>query len=333
MSETALARQRADVFAMSDLSTPWCVMVAATLEVAERIAAGATRIEDLAENCRADANALGRVLRHLVREGVFEEPQPGTFALNESARLLLSPQARWLRLDGFGGRMAHAWSGLLTATRTGKPAYSDLFGRPFWEDLQANPVIAADFDELMSPAGHGAPDPNVLLNNDWQSVRTVVDVGGGTGALLAEILRTRPTLQGTLVDQPATVARSGKIFESAGVTHRAKISGQSFFDPLPAGADLYLLKSVLSDWPDTEAELILRRCALAARPNGGRVVILNGVAPDEMQTSPNLLMLVLVGGKDRSLNEFRALAQTAGLAVTAAGSQPSGRFLVECRTL
>src|SRR5262249_37240083 len=109
--------------------------------------------------------------------------------------------------------------------------------------------------------------------------------------------------------------------------------GQSFFDPLPTGADLYVLKKVLDDWPDREALAILQRCAEAARP-AGRVVILGGVSPDEAGVpSPGLLMLVLVGGKHRILTEFRALARAAGLEVQAAGRLPSGRFVVECRAV
>jgi SAM-dependent methyltransferase len=164
---------------------------------------------------------------------------------------------------------------------------------------------------------------------DWNSVRTVVDVGGGTGAQLAEVLRARPAVRGTLVDLPRTVARSSDVFEAAGVADRVTVAAQSFFDPLPAGADLYLLKSVLSDWPDREALAILRRVAEAARPSG-RVAILSGVTPDEAP-SPELLMLVLVGGKDRTLSEFRELAREAGLVVRASGRRPSGRFSVECR--
>jgi SAM-dependent methyltransferase len=272
------------------------------------------------------------VLRHLVNRGVFEEPSPGRFALNEPARALLGSAAHLgLDLDRFGGRMAQAWSGLLHAVRTGAPAYPTVFGRPFWEDLEAHAEIAASFDALMGPAGHGDPDPEVLVTGGWESVRTVVDVGGGTGALLAAILRARPTVRGTLVDLPRTVARSGAIFQAAGVAERVATVEQTFFDPLPAGADLYLLKSVLADWPDPEAATILRRCAEAARP-AGRVVLLNGVSPDEGSgPSPELLMMVLVGGKERSLTEFRELARTAGLEVRAAERQPSGRFVVECR--
>ena len=124
--------------------------------------------------------------------------------------------------------------------------------------------------------------------------------------------------------------RSDGIF-IAGVEKRVTAIAQSFFEPLPAGGDLYLLKSVLSDWPDPEALTILRRCAEAARP-AGRVVLFNGVSPDEDGGPwPALLMMVLVGGKERNLTEFRDLARQAGLAVQAAARQASGRFLVECR--
>ena len=116
------------------------------------------------------------------------------------------------------------------------------------------------------------------------------------------------------------------------MAERVTTVGQSFFDPLPAGADLYLLKNVLADWPDREAMAILSRCAEAARP-AGRVVVLGGVSPDEGGgPSPELLMMVLVGGKNRSLAEFRELAHAAGLEVQVTGRQPSGRFVVECRT-
>ena len=316
-----------DIWALSDLCTPWCVHVVATLRIADHIAAGITQIDDLAAASGANSDSLCRMLRHLVGKGVFEEPAPGRFALNEPARKLLDSSVRLgLDLDGIGGRMAYAWGSLLGAVRTGAPAYHTVFGRPFWEDLQAHPDIAASFDALMGPAGHGTPDPEVLVTGGWESVRTVVDVGGGTGSLLAEILRARPTVRGTLVDQPATVARSGEIFQAAGVADRVTTVGQSFFDPLPAGADLYLLKSVLGDWPDREAMAILRRCAEAARPTG-RIVVLSGVSPDEGRSpSPELLMMVLVGGKDRSLSEFRELARAAGLEVHAAERQPSGRF-------
>ncbi len=318
--------QSANLSVLSDLCTPWCIHVVATLRIVDHIAAGTTDITTLAKAAACDADFLELVLRHLVGKGVFAEPAPGQFALNQAA---LEVQRFGLNLDDIGGRMAHAWGTLLTAVRTGKPAYHERFGLPFWDDLQAHPGIAASFDALMGPAGHGKPDPEVLLTGDWEEVKTVIDVGGGTGALLAEILRAHPQIQGTLVDFPATVARAEALLQAAGVRERVRTVGQSFFDPLPAGADLYLLKSILHDWPDREAQLILSRCAEAARP-GGRIVILGGVLPED--TVPSLtLQLVLLGGKDRTLTEFREFAHQAGLKVQAAGRLPSDRFAVECR--
>jgi len=320
----------ASLGALGDLCTPWCVHVVATLRIADHIAAGADEINGLAEAASCDADYLGRVLRHLVGKGVFEESAPGRFALNDAARQLLDPGLRLgLDLESFGGRMAYAWGTLLKAVRTGAPAYEELFGRPYWEDLDAHPEIAADFDALMGPAGHGTPDPEVLLNGDWGSVRTVVDVGGGTGALLAEILHAHPEIRGTLVDFPKTVARAAETFTVAGVAERVKTIGQSFFDPLPPGADLYVLSKVLNDWPDRETKMILTCCAEAARP-AGRIVISGGVSPDDAPAGLSIEM-VLVGGKTNTLAEFRELAREAGLEVCAAGRQPSGRFVVECR--
>ena len=322
-----------DIWALTDLETPWCVHVVATLRVADHIAAGKTEIGQLAAAAGADRDSLCRVLRHLVSKGLFEEPARGRFAMNEAASALLDASLRLgLDLDGIGGRMAHAWGTLLSAVRTGKSAYHEVFGRGFWEDLEAHPEIAASFDTLMGPAGHGAPDPHVLVDPaDWASVRTVVDVGGGVGWLLAEVLRAHPEIRGTLVDLPRAVARSGEVFRAAGVADRVTAVAQSFFDPLPGGGDVYILKNVLGDWPDREATAILRRCAEAARPSG-RVVVFTGAGPGE-EASPELLMMVLVGGRGRTLDEFREMAREAGLKVGAVGHQPSGRVIVECRPI
>ncbi|HEU0027960.1 MAG TPA: methyltransferase [Ktedonobacterales bacterium] len=331
-------RDDPDLWALSDLCAPWCLRVAATLRVADHIADGASQIDELARRAEADARSLERVLRYLVGIGIFAEPEPGRFTLNPAAEKLRDGHPSGLRFildqNGFGSRMDGAWSTLLSAVQTGKPAYAERFGLSFWDDLDAHPGIAASFDALMGPAGHATPSPDIPLTSGWESVRTVVDVGGGTGTLLAEVLRAHPGVHGVLVDLPRTVARSGPTFQAAGVADRVTSASQSFFDPLPAGADLYLLKSVLPDWPDAEAAAILRRCAEAARANpNGRVVLLNGVSPDDAGPAPELLMLVLVGGKDRGLSEFRALALSAGLEVVATTRQPSGRFVVECRPI
>src|SRR5580704_3543434 len=316
-----------DLEQMLDLATPWCLRVAATLRIPEHISAGHAGIADLAAAAGCDADALHAVLGHLVSQGVFIEESPGRFACNQAAEQLAS--VPFLDLAGIGGRMAHTWGTLLDYVRTGQPAYQQVFGRPFWEDLAAHPAIGAEFDALMGPAGHGVPDFDVELSDGWDAVRTVVDVGGGTGAMLASLLRRHPQARGILVDLPGTVARAGDVIGSFGVAGRVTVKAQSFFDPLPAGADLYLLKSVLNDWADEPTVAILRRCAEAARSDG-TVAVLGGVSADQTPRSLGIDMLV-AGGKTSTLTQFTELARQAGLEVVAARTQSSGRFVVECQ--
>jgi len=318
-----------NLWELTDHCTPWCLHVVATLRIADHIAAGIDRIDGLGAAAKCDASGLHRVLAHLASKGVFVEIEPGRFALNQAARGLLDPPALLgLDLNGIGGRMAYAWGTLLKYVQTGASAYHEIFGLPFWEDLNAHPEVAESFDALIGPAGHGAPNSEFEITGGWETVRTVVDVGGGTGAMLAEILRARPHIHGTLVDLPRTVARSAETFRAAGVTDRVTTVGQSFLDPLPAGADIYLLRGILNDWPDSGAAAILRRCAEAARP-AGRVVVLKSVGPDDAPGGLHIEM-VLLGGKHRTVTEFRELASQSGLEVAAASHQ-AAYFVVECR--
>jgi hypothetical protein len=319
----------ANLWELSDLCTPWCIHVVATLRVANHIAAGANQIDEIAANAQCDPYALHRVLQHLVNKGVFEETRPGRFALNEAAKGLLDPAFLiGLDLTGIGGRFAYAWGSLLSYVRTGASAYHEVFGRTFWEDLEANPEIGKQFDDLIGPVGHGTPSPDFQLTGGWEAVQTVIDVGGGTGAMLAGVLRAHPHIRGTLVDLPRTVELSGEIFRAAGVADRAATAGQSFFEPLPAGADLYLLRGVINDWGDEEAAAILQRCAAAAKANG-RVIVLKGISEDGAKR-PLAIEMMLAGGKHRSISEFRELARKSGLEVIAAERQ-ANYFVVECR--
>src|ERR1700689_4886152 len=190
---------------LMDLVTPMALRVAATLRLADFMPDDDTGdgaiLGDLAERAGADPEALARMLRHLVQHGVFTEPRPGQFAANQAAALLRTgqPGAVWLNLDGFGGQMDLAFTGLAHTVRTGGPAWEQVFGRPFWDYLDANPAIGASFDATMAvDAGITA----VAEGYDWTTVRHVADVGGGTGTLIAEILRRHPRLRGTVADLP-----------------------------------------------------------------------------------------------------------------------------------
>ncbi len=235
-----------------------------------------------------------------------------------------------LDLEGIGGRIALAWGSVLTYLRTGQPGYAEMFGRSFWEDLEANPAIGASFDAFMA-AVHGGAEQVPRISGGWDSVGTVVDVGGGTGHVLAELLRADRGLRGTLVDLPATASRSAATFAQAGVSERVVAVGQSFFDPLPKGADVYLLRSVLNDWPDQEKVAILGRCAEAV-PSSGRVVVAGGVVPAG-PPGPLTIDNVLTGGNDTPLDEFEGLVRQAGLEVATTHEPSLGHLVVECRRL
>lgn len=325
----------ADLFKLIDVISPWAVRVAATLRLADRIAKGTCRLDALASDARVDADALGRLLRYLSCRGVFEEIEPGRFALNEAARLLEDGHPlrlrAWLDVEGMGGRMDRTFADLLQAIRSGEAAYPGMFGRPFWEDLAANPELAASFDELMATSETWFGE--VARGYDWSEVSRVVDVGGGKGALLATVLRAHSHLRGTVVDLPAAAKGAVAFLASAGLGGRGGFVAQSFFEPLPPGADVYVLSKVLHDWNDRDAAVILRRCAEAAGAKG-RVLIVDGLlAEDENRarvTQMDLRMLVLVGGRERTLEEFSALVEAAGMSVASTRELSMGQVLLEC---
>ena len=318
----------------TDLVTPMAVRVAATLRLADLMAGGAETVDELAERSGANADALGRLLRHLTCHGVFAQPSPGRFTLNETADPLRSDHPssmrNWFDLDGFGGRMDLAFTGLLHTVRTGQPAWETVFGAPFWEHLAADPALATSFDATMASSRHTA----AAGGYDWSGVAHMIDVGGGTGALVAEVLAANAGIRATVVDLPDTVARGRELLAERGLAGRCEFVGQSFFDPLPTGGDVYMLSRVLHDWDDEQATAILRRCAEAIDQTG-RVVIVeaHGAAGDDsaMLAENDLRMLVLAGGHERAIDDYGALARAVGLAPADVRTTPSGQVIIDCR--
>ncbi|TDC72052.1 methyltransferase [Actinomadura sp. GC306] len=325
--------------ALSDLITPYAIRVAATLRLADLIDEGAGSAAELAQRCGADPAALERLLRHLVAKGVFAQPEPGEYALTELSRPLLTDPSgggmrHWLDMDGGLGRSDMALSGMLQVARTGRPVYEDMFGRTFWADLEADPERGRAFDALMAAQVSLVAD-EVTTAYDWSGVRGVVDVGGGTGTLLAALLAKHPALRGTLVDLPSVVETGRRDLEAAGLADRCDFSSASFFATLPPGGDVYVLSRVLHDWDDEDARTILRRCAEAAETAGpsGRVLVIEQLVADQgnspMTTAMDLRMLSVIGGRERSLDEYRALAAGAGLSLRGTIPTESGRSILE----
>ena len=322
-----------DLDALLDLTTPWCLRVLVTLRIPELVSGGLSDVGKLASAAGCDTTALHNVLSHVAAKGVFREESPGQFVLTQAAEELLDKfRALELDLDGIGGRYAEIWSALPSHVRTGDPVYQEAFGLPFWEDLEAHPALAGSFHAVIRrPAKHGMSDADFEISGGWTGIRSIVDVGGGAGAFLADVLRRRPGLHGTLVDLPTTVAGAASLLETAGVTDRVTVSGQSFFDPLPAGADLYVLRRVLPDWKEPDQLRVLRRCADAMQPSS-RLVVFGGVLPPHVGRSVTFEALV-VGETKQPLSVFQEMVRSAGLEVSRAEYDPVGRFVVECRIL
>jgi SAM-dependent methyltransferase len=291
------------------------IAVAAELGIADRVGAEPVAVEELARDVEADPDALYRVLRLLAGVGVFAEAQPRRFvatALSDGLRDDAPLSARHIaRL--FGTDAYRAGSELLQAVRSGEPVAADVFGMGFFEHLAADGQAAERFDLAM--AGGAPARAAAALAHPWDGVGTVVDVGGGTGGLLAAVLRAHPHLQGIVFDLPHVVPRARRVLEDAGVAGRGRAAGGDFFtDPIPA-ADVHVLAQILHDWADPEALAILRACRASLAP-GGRLLVLEQVVPDEpgpsFATTLDLLMLVLLGGRERSADEWRTLLRLGG---------------------
>ncbi|MFH0244607.1 methyltransferase [Streptomyces sp. HK10] len=309
------------LWAMANLVTPMALRVAATLRLADHITAGLRTAPELAAATDSDTDALDRTMRHLVSVGVLGQDPSGGYTLTARGRELRGDHPSGLRdvldLDGAIGRADLAFVQLPHSVRTGEAAFPAHFGKPFWEDLAADPALTASYDARMgTDVATWAED--IVAAYDWESLGSVVDVGGGNGTLLTALLRAYPALRGTVLDQPDTAATARRTLEAAGLTDRGDAVPGDFFEALPPGAGGYLLCAILHDWDDDAARAILRRCGQAAGEHG-RVLVIEMTGPDggSPSTQMDLRMLAYFGGRERGVGELTALAARAGLRTVA----------------
>jgi len=282
----------------------------AELGIADRLADGPRPVAELAQATGADGDRLYRTLRALASDGVFAELEPGVFRNTEASELL--------RGDGWP-EFAHLFGSVFydALQRFPKQLETD-----FWDWLAANPIERDAFDTAM--AGGKERQAERLAALDWQGNETVVDVGGGNGELLRLLLQRKPELHGIVFDLPETVR------DEAALGERIEFAAGSFFDSVPPG-DAYVLSAILHDWNDDRAAAILRTVHAAA-PKGARLLLIESVVtPDnEPQGSKwlDLLMLVLLDGRERTEGEWRALLGDTGFEVE---SIEDGLIQARCR--
>jgi hypothetical protein len=292
--------------------TAQAVHVAAELGISGELEAGPLAVAELAERTGVDADALHRYLRALAGEGVFAEVEPGIFR-NTEASELLHPGSEWHAFAHFfGGVWYQALGESLHAVRTGDETFGRAFGEQWWPWLAARPEETQLFNRAMQGGAASRVEPFEAL--PWDA-EVVVDVGGGNGTLLIELLKRCPSLTGIVFDLPEVTAEAEGLVAEAGLGERCRVVPGSFFDGVPAGGDVYILKSILHDWDDEAAAAILSSVRASA-PEHARVLISDAVIepgnePDESKWL-DLLMLVLNRGRERTEPEWRALLDRTG---------------------
>lgn len=297
------------------------IYVAATLGIADLLEDGPKSVDELAQATGTHAPTLYRLLRALASVGVFTEQPDGRFDSTPMAEYLRTNAPRSLRAwamqigQQYGWR---SWGHLLHSVRTGEAAFPALYGTTVWEYRAAHPEEDAVFNAAMTALSSGVVEA-IVQSYDFSGMGVLMDIGGGEGVLLAAILAANPALRGILFDQPHVVGGAKNLLERAGVADRCEVVSGSFFESVPSGADAHLLKSVVHDWDDTTTVKILRSCRAAISDSGKLLVvepiIRAGNEPDPAKFS-DLNMLVMLGGQERTADDFERLYAEAGFRVT-----------------
>ena len=278
--------------------------VVADLHVADVLADGPLHVDHIAREVGADADTLHRILRALASDGLFVEVEARTYR-NSDASSLLREGSGWRDFAHLCGGIWYGTVGALDARGRG-PAFERTFGTDFWSWLAEHPDERSAFDRAMEQGKERRVDRLAAL--PWRGDETVVDVGGGNGSLLVELLRRHPGLRGIVFDLPETVR------DDAALGDGCTFVEGDFFEAVPPG-DVYVLSTVLHDSPDEQAAAILRTIRSAC-DGEGRLVVVDAVIPAGNGSHGakwlDLLVLALAGGRERDEEQWRALLDATG---------------------
>ena len=305
----------------------------AQLGIPDLVEAGPRSAEELASQTGTNPQALYRLMRATASVGVLAEGPDGTFSETPMSAVLRSnanPSVRALAI--MGGREWHhrGWSRLEYCVRTGKQALEQVYGAPIFEYLKQHPEEAQIFHDTMT--GLSTIDsPAVAEAYDFDGIHSIVDVGGGHGLLLATILARNPHLRGTLYEVPHVIegCRNGPLTD---VMERCTLASGDMFSSVPAGADAYIMKHIIHDWPDDQCVRILTACREGVNP-GGKLLVVDNVIQPGNDFSPgkflDLQMLIFPGGCERTEKEFRDLFAAAGWRLSRIIPTDAGDSIVE----
>jgi len=311
------------------------IHVAAKLDIAGLLKDGPKSSTELAQATATHAPSLYRLLRALASIGVFAE--------DEQARFELTPLAELLQKDVPGSLHAGAlfigsvfqWpplGELIYSIQTGEPSFNHLFGMDIWEYNNHHPEAHDLFHYAMS--SFSAVEINAILSAyDFSTARTIIDVAGGHGTLLAAILNAYPNIQGILFDLPQVIQQAEPVLKAAGVEQRCTITAGDMFTSIPAEGDIYMMKTVLHDWDDDHSVAILQVCQAAMPAHAKLLLMTRVVAPGntpDFSKFMDLNMLISMEGKERTSAEFEALLDAAGLTLSRIIPTRSTLSIIEC---
>ena len=290
--------------------------VAAKLGIADLLADGPKRVDELATAANVDAPSLYRVLRALASLGVFAEQDDRVFAMTPLSQAMRTDVPNSLRdVAIFWGEDWHwdVWGKILYSVQTGKPAWGQLHGEQVFEYFEKNKEAGEVFNRAMSSFSTVATQA-VVEAYDFSGINKLVDIAGGHGRLLAGVLEANPSMRAVLFDLPHVI--EGAVEKLATVRERVELVSGDFFASVPSGGDAYIMKHIIHDWDDERALKILRNIREAMNPSG-RVLLVEAVIADgDGQDFGKLLdieMLVSPGGKERTAKEYEELFSRAGL--------------------
>lgn len=311
------------------------IYVAAKLGLADMLAAGPKSGAELASIAGADSLTLQRLLRALACIGVFKHIEGGRFGLTDVGDYLRTDTPGSLRAVAiFSGDdwVQRAWGGLLHATQTGEVALDHALGMSFDQYVARNPSVSDGLDQRAS-ANTGQVADAIAASYDFSDVRQAVDVGAGYGTLMAAILAANPHLTGTVCDRPSVEQGAREYLARASCADRCKFVAIDFFENVPAGGDVYILKSLIHDWDDPRSLAILRNVR-KAMARTARLLLVERLMPADGEPSFELatydvMMMVLSNGSERTTADYRALLATAGFAFKRVVPTPTAFSIIE----
>lgn len=304
--------------------TTQAIAVACRFDLPDRLAGSTRCASELAMESGVDAEALARLLRALATLDVCRETEDGRFSLGPCGELLCREHPRGLRSWALlnGGSMWSRWEGLADRVRAGAG------GTKGARSIQRFDQLGIDSDEgdlfygAMNELSRHLVDATAEVIEPGDGA-LIVDIGGGSGELLAGVLSRYPTARGLLFDLPAALERAGPVLARHGVVDRCQLQAGNFFDGLPQGADIYLMKSILHDWDDDSAVRLLKHCSEAMGDGGAKLFVIERLLPERRLAilehaavaRSDLNMLVGLDGRERSQREYQALCERSGLAL------------------